>query len=77
MTNDGKNTNGSRFVIVAGDQRGAIEKKYTIFAKVTGGLEVVDQILAWQETRAVEPEPTVMSVTIQVSLLDEHQLKTL
>lgn len=77
MSNDGKDTNGSRFVVIAGDQRSNLAKKYTIFAKVTGGMEVVDQILTWQEGNAIDPEPTVVSVTIQVSLPDDHQLKTL
>jgi peptidyl-prolyl cis-trans isomerase B (cyclophilin B) len=32
MLNDGKNTNGSRFAIIAGDRRGKLDKKYTVIA---------------------------------------------
>jgi cyclophilin family peptidyl-prolyl cis-trans isomerase len=45
MANAGPNTNGSQFFIVHGDQVGArLPKSYTIFGRVTRGMEVVDQI---------------------------------
>jgi peptidylprolyl isomerase len=43
MANAGPNTNGSQFFIVQGDGVN-LPKNYTIFGKVTGGLDVVDQI---------------------------------
>jgi peptidylprolyl isomerase len=43
MANAGKNTNGSQFFIVQGDAV-QLPKAYTIFGKVTKGLDVVDQI---------------------------------
>lgn len=52
MANAGPNTNGSQFFIVLEDLRGKLPKNYTIFGKVTGGLEVVD---------AIANTPTVMS----------------
>lgn len=43
MANSGPNTNGSQFFIMLEDTPG-LPKKYTIFGKVTAGMEVVDQI---------------------------------
>lgn len=42
MANSGPNTNGSQFFIMLADT--PLPKNYTIFGKVTSGLEVVDQI---------------------------------
>jgi cyclophilin family peptidyl-prolyl cis-trans isomerase len=44
MANAGPNTNGSQFFIVLEDLRGRLPKNYTIFGKVTSGLEVVESI---------------------------------
>ena len=44
MANAGPNTNGSQFFIVLDDLRGKLPKNYTIFGKVTEGLDVVDTI---------------------------------
>jgi cyclophilin family peptidyl-prolyl cis-trans isomerase len=44
MANAGPNTNGSQFFIVLDDLRGKLPKNYTIFGRVTGGLDVVDAI---------------------------------
>lgn len=44
MANAGPNTNGSQFFIVLDDLRGRLPKNYTIFGRVTSGLEVVDAI---------------------------------
>ncbi len=44
MANAGPNTNGSQFFIVLDDLRGRLPKNYTIFGRVTGGLDVVDAI---------------------------------
>jgi cyclophilin family peptidyl-prolyl cis-trans isomerase len=44
MANSGPNTNGSQFFIVLGDLRQRLPKNYTIFGRVTGGLDVVDAI---------------------------------
>lgn len=45
MANSGPNTNGSQFFIVDGAAV-SLPKNYTIFGKVTGGLDVVDKIAA-------------------------------
>ena len=45
MANAGPNTNGSQFFIVHGeDVNQRLPKNYTIFGKVTGGLDVLDKI---------------------------------
>jgi len=44
MANAGPNTNGSQFFIVLEDLRGRLPKNYTIFGKVTSGMDVVQQI---------------------------------
>jgi cyclophilin family peptidyl-prolyl cis-trans isomerase len=44
MANAGPNTNGSQFFIVLDDLRGNLPKNYTIFGRVTEGLDVVDAI---------------------------------
>lgn len=44
MANAGPNTNGSQFFIVLEDLRGKLPKNYTIFGRVTEGLDVVDAI---------------------------------
>jgi peptidylprolyl isomerase len=44
MANAGPNTNGSQFFIVLEDLRGRLPKNYTIFGKVTSGLDVVEAI---------------------------------
>lgn len=42
MANAGPNTNGSQFFICLQDLRGSLPKNYTIFGKVTDGLDAVD-----------------------------------
>lgn len=44
MANAGPNTNGSQFFIVLDDMRGRLPKNYTIFGKVTDGMDVVKKI---------------------------------
>ena len=44
MANSGPDTNGSQFFIVAGSDGTALPKNYTIFGKVTKGMDVVQKI---------------------------------
>lgn len=44
MANSGANTNGSQFFIVHGDGGSSLDKNYTIFGKVSSGMDVVDAI---------------------------------
>jgi cyclophilin family peptidyl-prolyl cis-trans isomerase len=72
MANAGPNTNGSQFFIMHADV--PLPKNYTIFGKVTSGLEVVDKIATTpvkssgfgEASRPVSPV-TITSVAIQES----------
>jgi cyclophilin family peptidyl-prolyl cis-trans isomerase len=44
MANAGRNTNGSQFFIVTAEDASFLDRKHTIFGRVTSGMEVVDQI---------------------------------
>jgi cyclophilin family peptidyl-prolyl cis-trans isomerase len=44
MANAGPNTNGSQFFIVSGPQGERLPKSYSIFGRVTEGMEVVEAI---------------------------------
>lgn len=66
MANAGPNTNGSQFFIVLQDLRGRLPKNYTIFGKVTDGLDVVDAIADVDVTRGSSGE--VSSPTQPVTL---------
>jgi cyclophilin family peptidyl-prolyl cis-trans isomerase len=46
MANSGPNTNGSQFFVVAGPEGESLAPSYTLFGKVTSGMNVVDQINA-------------------------------
>jgi cyclophilin family peptidyl-prolyl cis-trans isomerase len=64
MANSGPNTNGSQFFIMHADY--ALPKNYTIFGKVTKGLEVVDKIASApvQAGGGGEPSQPVSPVTV-------------
>jgi cyclophilin family peptidyl-prolyl cis-trans isomerase len=72
MANAGPDTNGSQFFVVLEDLRGKLPKNYTIFGKVTGGMEAVEAIAAvptrpgpgGENSRPTEPV-TLERVTIQ------------
>src|SRR6266508_886907 len=44
MANAGPNTNGSQFFVIVGPSGRQLPKNYTIFGKVTSGMDVVDAI---------------------------------
>jgi cyclophilin family peptidyl-prolyl cis-trans isomerase len=46
MANSGPNTNGSQFFIVAGTEGESLAPSYSLFGKVTSGMDVVDKINA-------------------------------
>lgn len=76
MANSGPNTNGSQFFICVDNltAKGALPKQYTIFGKVTNGLDTIDKILAVPRTAGsdgAQSKPTekvfMESVTIQTT----------
>jgi cyclophilin family peptidyl-prolyl cis-trans isomerase len=62
MANAGPNTNGSQFFICLADLSGGqLPKKYTLFGRVTSGMDVVDAIAASKRDGRDQPvEPTAM-----------------
>jgi cyclophilin family peptidyl-prolyl cis-trans isomerase len=62
MANAGPNTNGSQFFICLADLRGRLPKNYTIFGRVTKGMDVVDAIAGDRIGANDRPaEPVAMS----------------
>ena|SRR5947209_4989244 len=74
MANSGPNTNGSQFFIVHGDMRGRLPKNYTVFGRLTGGMDTLDKIASTpvrasrsgEPSQPVEP-PRIESITIAES----------
>ncbi len=64
MANAGPNTNGSQFFIMHVDY--PLPYQYTIFGKVTDGLEVIDSIASVQTGEGDKPveDVTILSVTV-------------
>ena len=62
MANAGPNTNGSQFFICLADLSGGrLPKQYTLFGRVTRGMDVVDAIAASKRDGRDRPiEPTAM-----------------
>lgn len=68
MANSGANTNGSQFFIMHNDY-GGLPHAYSIFGKVTGGIDVVDAIATTPTDRSDRPNSdcTINRVTITES----------
>lgn len=71
MANAGPNTNGSQFFIVHGARASSLPPNYTIFGRVSGGMDVVDAIATAptaqdgrENSRPVDPV-RIQSVTIE------------
>lgn len=73
MANAGPNTNGSQFFVVLDDLRGKLPKNYTIFGKVTSGMETVDAIAATpvQRGRGGENSTPTEAVTLDRVTVEE------
>ena len=65
MANSGPNTNGSQFFIMHADY--GLPNAYSIFGKVTEGLEVVDQIAATATSGGDRPHDDIVITGIDVS----------
>ena len=65
MANSGPNTNGSQFFIMHADY--GLPNQYSIFGKVTEGLEVVDQIAATATSAGDRPHDDIVISSIDVS----------
>ena len=73
MANAGPNTNGSQFFVVLADLGGQLPKNYTIFGRVTEGIEVVDQIAAVPTKRGAggEMSSPTEAVTLERVTVEE------
>ncbi|MCC6174311.1 MAG: peptidylprolyl isomerase [Chloroflexi bacterium] len=71
MANAGPNTNGSQFFIVQGPNGEALPKNYTIFGKLTDGLDVLDKIAnvpvrsSGRENSSPVDPPRITNIMIQ------------
>ncbi len=66
MANRGPNTNGSQFFIVQGADVSWLEGQYTVFGKVTSGMQVVDAIAKAEKDQADKPlTPISFSVEVE------------
>jgi len=71
MANAGPNTQGSQFFICHGGQAETLPKRYTIFGKVTDGLDVLDKLAGVPVQRsaggeASKPNDPPKIVTVQI-----------
>jgi len=73
MANAGPNTNGSQFFVVLENLTGKLPKNYTLFGKVTDGMDVVDTLgkVQTQVGRSGEKSTPVEPVTIEKVTITE------
>jgi peptidylprolyl isomerase len=68
MANAGPNTNGSQFFIVHGDDvNQRLPKNYTIFGKVTNGIDVLDKIASVPVGNSPGGEPSMPSQDVRMT----------
>jgi cyclophilin family peptidyl-prolyl cis-trans isomerase len=66
MANSGPNTNGSQFFVITGDQGVQLPPNYSLFGKVTEGMDVVEKIEA-DGTEGGTPTVTHKIVKVTIS----------
>ena len=67
MANSGPNTNGSQFFIVTAEACPWLDGKHTVFGRVTGGLDVVDELEAVPTDGADRPTEPIGIDSVEVS----------
>jgi len=75
MANAGPDTNGSQFFITLADLRGKLPKNYTIFGRVTGGMDVVDSIGNVPVTANQSGERSSPTVDVQITTVKIDEKK--
>jgi peptidylprolyl isomerase len=71
MANRGPNTNGSQFFFVQGDDVGLrLPRNYTIFGKITQGLEILDQIASVPVGASPNGEMSVPQTDVRITKVD-------
>jgi peptidylprolyl isomerase len=73
MANAGPNTNGSQFFVVLENLTGRLPKNYTLFGKVTDGMDIVDTLgkVETKVGRSGEKSTPVEPVTIETDTITE------
>ena len=66
MANSGPNTNGSQFFICLENLTGKLPKNYTIFGKVTAGMDVVDGMARVPTDRGDRPTQEIAMTRVSV-----------
>lgn len=64
MANAGRNTNGSQFFIVTAEDASFLDRKHTIFGRVTNGMDTVDSIESVPTDSHDRPKMEVIIETI-------------
>jgi cyclophilin family peptidyl-prolyl cis-trans isomerase len=67
MANSGKNTNGSQFFIITGDQGVALPPNYSLFGKVTEGMDVAKALEAVGTPGAGTPSEPVKMDSVSIT----------
>jgi cyclophilin family peptidyl-prolyl cis-trans isomerase len=68
MANAGPNTQGSQFFICHGDLRNnKLQKNYTIFGKLTDGMDILERIARTPVRAAANGEPSVPTEEIRIN----------
>ena len=69
MANAGPNTNGSQFFVVTGSEGESLAPSYSLFGKVTSGMNVVDQInAAGASSGSSQGTPTTLHRMVSVQI---------
>jgi peptidylprolyl isomerase len=67
MANAGPNTNGSQFFICHGDGARSLPPNYTIFGRVTAGMDAVDALASVPVRASARGEPSVPTEELRIN----------
>lgn len=73
MANAGPNTNGSQFFICHGQRAEGLPPNYTIFGRVSAGLDVVDNIASIPTLSGARGENSTPSEEVRINSVTVHE----